>query len=143
MLTDDKTMIKLIDLGVSTGNNSNHKNYDLKGTSRYLAPEQLGYRSHAAGPVYYTDIWQFACVLLEFSTGIEPFASLDNISCTEKIKNGRNPLKYILEHHYDKCSIIEKNVQFRNVLMKCFRANYEERPSAQQLLGNEFFNNHL
>jgi len=94
MLTGDLSMIKMIDLGVSQKIRSKRPiAYKLRGTSRYLSPEQVGKnRTQLKAMMYATDIWQFACVLLEISTGMEPYSELSNIASMEQISQGQNPL---------------------------------------------------
>ena len=58
MYSREKNMVKLIDMGVSIKIGGQDFVPHLKGTSRYLGPEQLRHRLVTA-----TDIWQFACVL--------------------------------------------------------------------------------
>lgn len=56
-----------------------------------------------------------------------------------KIVNGINPLKYALETHPEKCSMITENPQLQEVLELCLKQNYEERPRAALLLEHQLF----
>lgn len=106
------------------------------GTSRYMPPEQLNGRLSSK-----VDIWAFGCVMLQLITGNRPFHSIDNdIAATMQIFNKQNPLTFALKNSKAQMHLVHDNLAFREILSSCFKVNYKERPSAQDLCNTPFFN---
>jgi serine/threonine protein kinase len=74
LFSGDYEKVKLIDLGVSNRlEKTKVTRAANQGTMRYMAPEQLN-----GSLSFKTDIWAFACVILQFCTGIKPFEDIKN-----------------------------------------------------------------
>ena len=72
--------IKIISLGMAKKLAYNVKGKvtsQLKGSPRYLSPEQLINQICT----YKNDIWSFGCVMLQFCTGLPPFWKLKDEAC--------------------------------------------------------------
>ena len=78
MFSKESKTIKLIDLGMSKylQENTCVLSKKLKGSARYLSPEQLNQQL-----LFQNDIWQFGCVLFELGTGLPPFQKYNNLGC--------------------------------------------------------------
>ena len=103
---------------------------------RYMPPEQLN-----GSLSFKTDIWGFACLLLQFATGHKPFNDVENeIAASIKVVQGESPLDYALNNFDDdSLYLINKHAKFREILADCFNIDYKQRPTAQELFSNPFF----
>ncbi|KAG0245959.1 Suppressor of Sensor Kinase (SLN1) [Mortierella sp. GBA43] len=108
-----------IDVGV--GANS------LNGTPMYMAPEVI--RNGAKGRKGSMDIWSLGCCVLEMATGRRPWSHLDNEwAVMFHVATSHPPLP-------DHTQMSSKGIAF---LKKCFTRNSRERPSAVELLRDEW-----
>ena len=136
LFSGDYEKVKLIDLGVS--NHLDKTKATRKaghGTPRYMSPEQLDGKLS-----FKCDIWALGCVLLQFSTGVKPFEDVASevVMCL-KIFQGCSPLDYALENFNSETELIQDNEDFKEILKMCFKNDYTQRPSAEQLFENPFF----
>ena len=65
-----------------------------------------------------TDIWAFACVLLEFCTGLKPFNYIEqDITVSLRIFNGISPLDHALEkYNLSEIDLITENNDLKTLL---------------------------
>lgn len=93
MMTKDQKRVKLIDFGVSQILDFAHlaRKCALAGTYRYMPPEQ-----HDERIALKSDIWAFACVLYELSTGLRPFEGMNEYAMCFQVSQGKSPLDYAI-----------------------------------------------
>jgi mitogen-activated protein kinase kinase kinase len=136
LFSGDYEKVKLIDLGVS--NHLDKTKATRKaghGTPRYMSPEQLDGKLS-----FKCDIWALGCVLLEFATGVKPFENVvSEVAMCLKIFQGCSPLDYALENNNAEAELIIENDDFKELLKLCFKNDYKQRPSAEELFENSFF----
>ena len=136
LFSGDYEKVKLIDLGVS--NHLDKTKATRKaghGTPRYMSTEQLDGKLS-----FKCDIWALGCVLLEFSTGVKPFENVvSEVAMCLKIFQGCSPLDYALENNNAESELIIENDDFKELLKLCFKNDYKQRPSAEELFENSFF----
>jgi len=118
MFNADYSCIKLIDLGVSSKLDKTKATKAAQGgTPRYMPPEQLD-----GNLTFKVDIWSFACVLLEFGSGIRPYDQIDNdVALSMTIFRGLNPLDYAFgSSNADQFDMVTDNPDFKSILEACF-----------------------
>jgi mitogen-activated protein kinase kinase kinase len=93
----------------------------------YMAPEVI--RNGAKGRKGSMDIWSLGCCVLEMATGRRPWSHLDNEwAVMFHVATSHPPLP-------DHTQMSSKGIAF---LKKCFTRNSRERPSAVELLRDEW-----
>ncbi|KAF9952397.1 Suppressor of Sensor Kinase (SLN1), partial [Modicella reniformis] len=108
-------------MGVGVGANS------LNGTPMYMAPEVI--KNGEKGRKGSMDIWSLGCCVLEMATGRRPWAHLDNEwAVMYHVATSHPPLP-------DPSQMSAKGIAF---LKRCFTRNSRERPSAVELLRDEW-----
>lgn len=103
---------------------------ELAGTPMYMAPEVIR-ANEKAGRLGAADIWSLGCVILEISTGRQPWSNLDNewaIMFHIGIATQAPPLP-------DPSQLSELGIEF---VEKCLTLDPKERPSASELLEHEW-----
>ena len=63
-----------------------------------------------------------------------PYDGENEHGCYAKIKQGVHPLEDMLERRREKCQLIEENQLLKEILLLCFRFNFNERPTASIVL---------
>ena len=131
ILVDLKGNIKLSDFGVS-GQISFKKSAgesgfleSLKGTLLWMAPEVICQTKYGKK----ADIWSLGCTLLEMSTGLPPWAKLEN-HLEAILKIGKSEETPEIPSNLDTDLI--------DFLKKCFVRNPKERLSATELKNHKF-----
>ncbi|KAK6057737.1 kinase domain protein, partial [Cooperia oncophora] len=110
---------------------------EYAGTVQYMAPEVLTYGGMSEDGKYRgygraVDIWSIGCVVLEMSTGRQPWPDMHPFQITMKVCQGGlpaypNPIRRILKHFLDSCFVFSP----------------DDRKSADQLLQDPFANVHV
>ena len=111
--------------------------------ARYLSMDQLNHQA-----LTHNDIWQFACVMLEFSTGELPFYKYNNASSVDKIKSGENPLADYVEclnvkklqrpgHNFK--DVLDLYPELKEMLYECFNLHPEAKNVAKTIAAMPFF----
>lgn len=137
LFTKDFKQLKLADMGISSGLDGTLKTKKADiGTVRYLSPELyenlLSFKS---------DIWAFACVMLELCTGKCPFYTIAlDMSVAWQVHSNVTPLQFALDNYpKERCQLIHENSEFRDLLEDCFNIDYQLRPSAEDIFECDFF----
>ncbi|KAF9117199.1 Suppressor of Sensor Kinase (SLN1) [Mortierella sp. AM989] len=108
-------------ISVGVGANS------LNGTPMYMAPEVI--KNGEKGRKGSMDIWSLGCCVLEMATGRRPWAHLDNEwAVMYHVATSHPPLP-------DPSQMTAKGIAF---LKRCFTRSSRERPSAVELLRDEW-----
>ncbi|KAF9912308.1 Suppressor of Sensor Kinase (SLN1) [Linnemannia zychae] len=108
-------------MSVGVGANS------LNGTPMYMAPEVI--KNGEKGRKGSMDIWSLGCCVLEMSTGRRPWAHLDNEwAVMYHVATSHPPLP-------DPAQMSAKGISF---LKRCFTRSAHDRPSAVELLKDEW-----
>ncbi|KAF9127452.1 Suppressor of Sensor Kinase (SLN1) [Mortierella sp. 14UC] len=108
-------------MSVGVGANS------LNGTPMYMAPEVI--KNGEKGRKGSMDIWSLGCCVLEMSTGRRPWAHLDNEwAVMYHVATSHPPLP-------DPAQMSAKGISF---LKRCFTRSAHDRPSAVELLRDEW-----
>ncbi|KAF9401583.1 Suppressor of Sensor Kinase (SLN1) [Mortierella sp. AD011] len=117
--THGRSIAESISVGV--GANS------LNGTPMYMAPEVI--KNGEKGRKGSMDIWSLGCCVLEMATGRRPWAHLDNEwAVMYHVATSHPPLP-------DPSQMSAKGIAF---LKRCFTRSSRERPSAVELLRDEW-----
>ena len=108
----------------------------MTGTPMYMSPEVI--KAENTGRHSAVDIWSLGCVVLEMATGRRPWTNLDNeFAIMFNIAQGNVP-QLPSEDELSELGIV--------FLKKCFEGDPVNRPSACELLQNEWImtlRNHL
>lgn len=128
ILIDIKGTVKISDFGISKKLNSSlqSKRASLQGSVYWMAPEvvkQIAYTEKA-------DIWSVGCLVVEMFTGKHPFPDFSQMQAIFKI--GTQSIPEI------PAWATEDAKQF---LLRTFVFDYKQRPTASQLLDDEFMDN--
>lgn len=101
-----------------------------------MPPEQLN-----GSLSFKTDIWGFGCLLLQFATGLKPFHDVDNeLAASIKVFQGINPLDYALKNaDAEALELLHQYDDFKDIITKCLTIEYKDRPSADELFHEPFF----
>ena len=140
MFSKDHSVVKLIDLGISSDyevNQAGHNDVGCAGTWRYMSPEQLNGKICLK-----TDVWAFGCILLELCTGRRPYDGIvEEVGIVGQLSvRFCSPLQHCMASKTPKdYNIIRKNPELRFLLHRCFNFNYIQRPSAYVLENDTFF----
>uniref|UniRef100_A0A7S1XZR3 non-specific serine/threonine protein kinase n=1 Tax=Phaeomonas parva TaxID=124430 RepID=A0A7S1XZR3_9STRA len=118
--------VRLGDFGLSTPLSSQNTLSSV-GTPIYMAPEMWGDGPYSEK----VDIYAFGMSVLEMISGITPFYGLSFCHIYTKVVRQREPPKSIRR--------IE-NAHARDFIYRCINYFPEERPTATELLQDEFFN---
>jgi len=74
LISEDHKKVKLIDLGIARSlEKANNTKSANQGTPRYMSPEAINGNFSDKN-----DIWSFACILLQLTTGMIPYYSINN-----------------------------------------------------------------
>ncbi|KAF9583760.1 Suppressor of Sensor Kinase (SLN1) [Lunasporangiospora selenospora] len=99
----------------------------LNGTPMYMAPEVI--KNGEKGRKGSMDIWSLGCCVLEMATGRRPWAHLDNEwAVMYHVATSHPPLP-------DPSQMSPKGIAF---LKRCFTRSSRDRPSAVELLGDDW-----
>jgi hypothetical protein len=116
--------IRLSDLGVGVLiSDMISARRSVVGTPWYVAPEVIRVDSYGT-PV---DIWSLACLTLELLTGARPYGRLNAIAAMYRMAEDETPPM--------PSSLPAEAKAF---LLRCFKKNWRDRPSAEELLGDLF-----
>jgi serine/threonine protein kinase len=126
----DANGVKLADFGSAKRFGDEEKGQEalqLRGTPQWMAPEVVNQVEQGAA----SDIWSFACTVLEMATGrppwnhvASPLAAMYRIGCTEELPELPAWL----------------SPQIRDFLEKCFRRDPKKRWTSAELLNHAFLN---
>ena len=95
-----------------------------------MAPEVIEQSSE--GYDTKVDIWSLGITAIELATGFAPYHNLTPMQIISNILNNDSP------------KISDSfSLNFRNMIDQCLQKNPNQRPTAKELLRNDFFNNLL
>ncbi|XP_021966637.1 serine/threonine-protein kinase PLK1 [Folsomia candida] len=117
--------LKIGDFGLATTVDfEGERKKTLCGTPNYIAPEVLGKKGHS----YQVDIWSIGCILYTLLIGRPPFETATLRDTYQKIRRG----EYIFPQN------VKIGHPAKNLLHKMLQVNPDLRPSARQIISNEF-----
>ena len=140
ILVDNKGGIKISDFGISkkvesdlvlatnkggaagAGGGAAHRP-SLQGSVFWMAPEVVKQTSYTIK----ADIWSLGCLVVEMISGTHPWAELNQMQALFQIGMGRKPS--LPDEISNEC---------RDFLEKTFELDYNDRPSADELLNHAF-----
>jgi len=134
VLVDNNSCIKLSDFGTlkeivllgTTQCNKNELEKALEGSVYWAAPEVVKNKETTKA----SDIWSLGCVIIEMSTGKPPWFD---------IKDEQKVLQIIRETNIGPpLPINELTASALNFLKKCFQIDPRDRPTAEELLQDDF-----
>lgn len=146
ILVSDGGIVKLADFGASKRFASIEQNMMLsltmRGTPYFMAPEvfQEKYCMKA-------DIWSVGCVAFQMVVGTPPWKNLgfsNPISLFQHLQNVKDPPPMQVPN--EEAILLSKNGQqkldmLRNCVARCFARNPVDRPSADEMICDNFFSN--
>ncbi|KAL5213513.1 hypothetical protein ABZP36_024360 [Zizania latifolia] len=123
ILVDSNGLVKLADFGLAKEMSILNQARSSKGTVYWMAPEVAKAKPH--GPP--ADIWSLGCTVLEMLTGKVPYPDMEWTFALLKIGRGIPP---------EIPTTLSEDA--RDFIMRCVKANPNDRPSATQLLDHPF-----
>jgi len=134
ILVDNYGTVKLADFGASKKMNEegtlNGMGMSLKGTPYFMAPEVLSHEKYGRK----ADMWSTGGVALQMATGEPPWKSLGlrtPVSLFFHIQTSEEPPPLSEK--------IEANPKLKNIILRCFARDPNDRPRATELLKDPFF----
>ncbi|KAM7257958.1 hypothetical protein ACFE04_013699 [Oxalis oulophora] len=115
--------LKLADFGLAKAGNIN--DVRLKGTAYWMAPEVVNRRGQ--GYDLPADIWSLGCTILEMLTGRAPYSEFECMAALFYISRGNIP---VVPESLSDCA--------QDFILKCLKANPNDRPTASELLDHPF-----
>ncbi|SNX86175.1 probable MAPKK kinase Kpp4 [Melanopsichium pennsylvanicum] len=143
ILVDNKGGIKISDFGISKkvesdlvlatnkgaqGGAAGGQRPSLQGSVFWMAPEVVKQTSYTIK----ADIWSLGCLVVEMISGTHPWAELNQMQALFQIGMGRKPS--LPDEISNEC---------RNFLEKTFELDYNNRPSADELLNHAFMGSEM
>jgi len=164
VLIDNLGCVKLADFGASRklvdgqsvkvgGSNSGgggkeNETVEMLGTPYFMAPEIIRQERHGRQ----ADIWSVACTVLNMFTGVPPWSnssvkSSNVMALLLQIERAKGPPPYplVLESEpfgteTDDANARQMHSHLRTFLDDCYQRNFNDRPSAIELLNYSFIN---
>ena len=124
---------KISDFGTSREFNDSSNVLTVTGTPWFMAPEVINADEAGQKHGAPADIWSIGCTMLELVTGHPPFSQEYDEPVAAMFQVGINPAVILDQIPADVSD------ELRDVLHKCFAANPDDRPTAEELLDFEFF----
>lgn len=142
ILLDHNGIIKYVDFGaakviakqgktvVAEGPDGRGRKETIQGTPMYMSPEVIKGGKHPHARLGAVDVWSMGCVISEMTTGMRPWANMDNdYAIMYNIAQGNTPLMPSPEQ------MSEQGLDF---LKRCFERDPAKRASAAELLQHEW-----
>ncbi|CAL1536052.1 unnamed protein product [Lymnaea stagnalis] len=127
VLLEDDINIRLADFGVSKMLKDNTQARTCTGTYNWMAPEVIE-ASQDKPYCLKADIWSVGCTVIEMATKEPPFPKLSNLEIIRAVSGGARP----------DYNLPEIPQVLKSFLGKTFAETASERPSAEELLLDDF-----
>ncbi|KAL6064453.1 Suppressor of Sensor Kinase (SLN1) [Balamuthia mandrillaris] len=120
--------IKMADFGVAATINESERRFSVVGTPYWMAPEVIDFSGHSTQ----SDIWSVGCLVQQLTCGEPPYFDQSAAGAMYSIVQDEHPP--IPEQISD---------DLKDFLLKCWKKNPDERPTAKQLLDHPWITNRI